>query len=90
MTIGRSQIPEQIDAFDEGGDASSATQEYISQLKKLYANKPDVDFESVQGRAEESARVFGGGGYFIVPPRGDQLSPRGDQLFAWRWSLCGR
>ena len=58
MTIGRSQIPEQIDAFDEGGDASSATQEYISQLKKLYANKPDVDFESVQGRAEELGKFF--------------------------------
>jgi len=58
MTIGRSQIPEQIDAFEEGGDASSATQEYISQLKKLYANKPDVDFESVQGRAEELGKFF--------------------------------
>ena len=33
---------------------------------------------------------IGGGGYFIVSPRGRPTLREGDQLLAWRWSLCGR
>lgn len=54
MTIGRPQIPEEIDIFAEGGDVqSSAISSYYDQLKDLYSDPITPSMGDINKRAEE-------------------------------------
>lgn len=55
MTIGRSQIPEQIDAFEEGG-AAKILQDRIDALRGV--DRSPASAEDIQKRAEELNKLF--------------------------------
>tara|TARA_R100001530_G_C4320993_1_gene155815 strand:- start:3189 stop:4622 length:1434 start_codon:yes stop_codon:yes gene_type:complete len=56
MAISRSQIPSQIDPFENGGAASGVTQDQIEEIKKLMAIQSDIE----KSQREAKINTLGG------------------------------